>query len=578
MFGLVIKYDCCSRVVRVWTDSPAARTWRRIASTHSRTFAMATGATALIVLGNLVEPLLIRHLVDRAVLSKNTAVILPVALAWCVLFLAQHGLLLLRIMLLKRTAESAAHQLRLELLKVYLRRPESNHRHDPSEQILSITKDMTDAPQLWGAVPAALLFYLLSLSGALLFAFWLSPPLTAYMCIVLALVLLGGRVLSRRVTESARVAREALSSLGIPARRAFARIRMLHVYSAIPRASAELEELSERVQQRHQALGVWEWWGRVFANGSEFVSLGGVLLIGGYLVVRDRLSFGSLAAYAFYVTILSQALRELSAQLPALGQAVAALERVATPLMGPSTIASAEGAVPVGGPIRTIGLSDVSFAYGDRVVFSRCTARFASGTVHIIRGPSGSGKTTLINLLLGFSIPDEGHVQINGRTLRDLSLTSFWEQVVFIDQEELIFEDTVRYNLILANPRASDAQLLTALELVNLPSEHAFLGRDAVCLSTGEKRRLSVARGILRGAAVYLLDEPTANLDDANCAIITHILETLASAAIAIVATQDPRLSALTSTEYVVVGKRLIPLHEYQSDDLLAASVGGCKE
>jgi ATP-binding cassette, subfamily C, bacterial CydC len=141
-----------------------------------------------------------------------------------------------------------------------------------------------------------------------------------------------------------------------------------------------------------------------------------------------------------------------------------------------------------------------------------------------LMGPSGAGKTTVVNLLLRFLDPDEGRVTIGGRDVRELRQHDVRRMFALAGQNAHVFDSTIRANLSLARPTASDAELEDALHrarigewVASLPDGlETLVGEEGTQLSGGQRQRLTLARALLSAAPVLLLDEPTAHLDPAT--------------------------------------------------------------
>lgn len=163
----------------------------------------------------------------------------------------------------------------------------------------------------------------------------------------------------------------------------------------------------------------------------------------------------------------------------------------------------------------------VDFAYGRHQVLNGIGFPLETGSKTAVVGPSGSGKSTLMNLLLRFYDPDAGQIHIAGRNSMNWQPEEIRSAISIVDQSTYLFNDTLRKNLLLAHQGADDHKLLQALEDAHLMEWYNMLpngldtnlGEHGKQLSGGERQRLAVCRALLKDSPVWILDEPTANLD-----------------------------------------------------------------
>jgi thiol reductant ABC exporter CydD subunit len=210
--------------------------------------------------------------------------------------------------------------------------------------------------------------------------------------------------------------------------------------------------------------------------------------------------------------------------------------------------------------IRVEGLA-VSYAGRDGAGLPPTTLELAPGRIVAVTGPSGCGKSTLIAAMLGFVAPAEGRVVVGGTDLAQLDLTAWRERIAWVPQRPHLFAGTIADNIRLGRPQATLAEVQRAAELAGaaefiaaLPDGYAArLGEAGAGLSTGQRRRIALARAFLRDAPVLLLDEPTAGLDSETEAVVAEAVRKLVVGRTVLIATHRPALAAIAH-EVVPVG------------------------
>jgi ABC-type multidrug transport system fused ATPase/permease subunit len=223
-----------------------------------------------------------------------------------------------------------------------------------------------------------------------------------------------------------------------------------------------------------------------------------------------------------------EAVQPLASAFQGLGHSLAAAERIfaVTGAQPPVIESAAPQPIPAhpGGP-GACGLSfeHIHFAYrpGEREVLSDISFDLRPGSRVAIVGPSGAGKSTLVRLALRFWDPASGILRLNGEDIRRYSLRDLRDLIGVVAQDTYIFNDTLRANLLLARPEASEAEIEAAVEQAQLTDFVRQLpqglktrvGEQGLQLSGGERQRLAIARTFLKNAPILILDEATANLD-----------------------------------------------------------------
>jgi ATP-binding cassette subfamily B protein len=293
----------------------------------------------------------------------------------------------------------------------------------------------------------------------------------------------------------------------------------------------------------------------VFSGLVALVEVAGVLAVvtfGTWAVQDGRLTVGGLLAFLAYLTQLLRPVGDLSQLAASLLAASAGGERVVELLDRRPVVRERPGAVTLERVHGAVELDGVTFAYPDasRPILRDVSLQLSPGEVVALTGPSGCGKSTLARLLLRFADPQAGHVCLDGYDLRALALESVRENVAALLQETLLFDSSVRDNIAFARPAASRAQVESAARAAGA---HEFVlelaegydtrvGQRGRILSGGQRRRVEIARTLLRDAPVVVLDEPTAGLDADAAERLVEPLRALLSGRSALLISHDERL------------------------------------
>jgi ATP-binding cassette subfamily C protein CydC len=284
----------------------------------------------------------------------------------------------------------------------------------------------------------------------------------------------------------------------------------------------QIEVLNRKLAriERRQALisGLHESSGDLLTNLAMLVALVlAIPLVAGGEIRGIYLAFLALVALGVF-----EAATPLGAAFQTIGRTTAAGERLFEVSDSEPTIRNPKSPLPVPEDF-TLRFDNVSFRYGEGDPFSLEDVSFAlePGRKVAVVGPSGSGKSTLANLILRFRDPQGGEIRLGGRSLSEYAQEDVRRLVSVVPQSTHVFNDTLRNNLLLADPEANDEALELALERARISSFierlpdglDTHVGEHGSRLSGGERRRLAVARALLKDAPLLLLDEPTANLD-----------------------------------------------------------------
>lgn len=224
-----------------------------------------------------------------------------------------------------------------------------------------------------------------------------------------------------------------------------------------------------------------------------------------------------------------------------------------------------------------IELAGVSYAYGDRTVLDSASATIAHGSLVALVGESGGGKSTLAGIIAGRKGAYRGSVRIGGVELRDATAASLMRAVTLVPTNGYLFAGTLRDNLLLAQPSATDTELLRALDRTRVAAfVQANGGLDMVIneggtnLSGGQRQRVCMARALLHDSPIYVFDEATSNVDAASEAAIGEVIASLAGEHTVIVVAH--RLSTIVDADQILVLERGRIAEHGTHGELLAAA------
>ncbi|GAB7190478.1 ABC transporter ATP-binding protein [Kineococcus sp. NUM-3379] len=399
--------------------------------------------------------------------------------------------------------------------------------------------------------------------GALVLMGLLDPVLLG---VTLTAVVLGigiSLVAVRSLSAVELVGRERVGAMTAAVSRVLSALRTIRASGATDR------ELAQVVRAAAEARDASVHAARVRAAVSPLMGIAfqgafiAVLGVGGARVAAGSTSVADLVTFVLLLFTLIFPLGQLFGVWTVLQSGIAALTRIDEVLR---TQVEREEPRPVPGPRRqgpgvpALELDDVVFTYpGGERALDGVSFAVPRGTRTALVGPSGAGKSTVLTLVERFADPDSGAVRLDGVDLRDLPLPQLRARLGYVEQDAPVLAGTLRSNLLLAAPQASEQDVLRVLAAVGLTELatrgeaglDAEVGEGGVLLSGGQRQRLAIARSLLAGAELLLLDEPTASLDARNEALLRDALDAAAEQRTLLVVAH--RLSTVVDSDQIVV-------------------------
>ena len=296
---------------------------------------------------------------------------------------------------------------------------------------------------------------------------------------------------------------------------------------------------------------------------SEFLGIAviGILLwYGGQMVLLDKsLNAGLFITYmglAYQILTPAKAISQASYSVK---KGNAAAERVLEILETESNIVDLPDAIKKTEFTTDINIKNISFKYQDDWVLKDFSLKVPKGHTVALVGQSGSGKSTIANLITRFYDVNEGSINIDSKNIKEITQNSLRKLLGLVTQDSILFNDTVKGNLLVANQNASDEEIIDALKIANawefvelLPKGiESNIGDSGNKLSGGQKQRLSIARAVLKNPPIMILDEATSALDSESEQLVQNALENMMKNRTSIVIAH--RLSTIQKANNIVV-------------------------
>lgn len=390
-------------------------------------------------------------------------------------------------------------------------------------------------------------------------AFWVSPMLCVVSLVItpllaLPIALVGGRLLdnARRGRKTGFLLMDRLMDL-------CAGLRLIKIYKSEDHELREYRTLAERHYQLQVRATGYQALAGVLLEAIAGCGMVLVIVLGGFEVLRGRMSWPALLTFIMALTALFEPVRKGAHIYAAVQQYTPGMERIGQLLAHSPDIRDRPDALPLPRPPRTLTLENVSFDYGHNAVLRDLNAEIRAGEVIGIVGPSGAGKSTLMSLLLRFYDPTRGRICFDGTDLRDLKLSSLYDHLAAVLQTPFVFNATVRENIRYGRMDATDAEVERAARDANLHDEimalpngyDTRLGLGGQDISGGQRQRLNIARALVKDAPILLLDEATSSLDSVSEVRIQQAIDRLMKGRTVIAIAH--RLSTLRCADRIIV-------------------------
>ena len=542
-----------------------------------KTYALAFALMAVAAGATAIGAYLIGDLINQAYVHKSLPGIVAIGFITAVIFLVKAGATYGHTVVLSRIANHIIAQNQRQMFQALIRQNLSffSERHS-SEFLARLTTGAAAASQTLNLLVGAVGRDLLSLIGLAIVMIVQDPIMSFFSFVVVPPALIVLRKLIRRIrtiarsqfTGGVRILETMQETVqGIRNIKAFTLEDVMH--ARLDATVAELERESNK-------------WARVANRASPLMeglggfAIAGAMIYGGWRVIETGATPGQFFSFLAAFMLAYEPAKRLARLNIDLNTALVGVRILYEIIDTPPTEPSDDGKPQFKLTTARVDFNDVRFGYrAGETVIRGMTFVAEPGKVTALVGPSGSGKSTVLNLVLRFYDVESGSIVIDGQNIVDVSRQSLRRQIAYVGQDVFLFHGTIRDNIAVGKPGASDDEIVAAAKAAHA---HEFIagfpagydtpvGERGTQLSGGERQRVAIARALIKDAPIILLDEATASLDSESERLVQDAIAHLCQGRTTIVIAH--RLQTIMHADRIMVVEGGTIVESGRHDELL---------
>jgi ATP-binding cassette subfamily B protein len=509
---------------------------------------------------SVLQPYLIRLSVDSleyhpnlGVLTRYIGLFIAAAAGQSLLMFAQRSTI-------NRVSRYVEYDLRNDMF-LHLQSLDGDFYRDmhTGDLMARLTNDLNQVRQFIGMGLISLVSTIIMLTAVAILMVWIDWRLAVTAFLVLPFVSISMVLVSRAVQRRFRKVQDQFGQLSTLAQENFSGIRVVKAFVQEDREVGAFARANEEYVRRNLSYvrlsGImWPLMSVVMG-----IAMALVLFVGGREVASGAITLGELVQFNIYLALLSWPMISLGWVVNMFQQGAASMERIMEVMNRHPSIRDTGRTLPVDRVYGRLEFRNVGVKYGDAWVFRDVSFDVPQGSTTAIVGATGEGKTTLMSLVPRILEADEGEVLIDGVDVRRIPLETLRGAVGYVPQDTFLFSSTLRENTMFGVRSASDADVLSALEVSRLSKDieqftsglDTIVGERGVSLSGGQKQRTALARAIMRDPTILILDDAMSSVDTQTQAEILSGLKRIMAERTTLITSM--RISTIKDADQIIV-------------------------
>lgn len=375
-------------------------------------------------------------------------------------------------------------------------------------------------------------FSAIALLGVIFYRNW---QLALISFLVIPATVYPAQLIGKRIKRLSRLGQEKMGDVSSVLQETFSGVKVIKAFGLEEREVRKFKGKNSEFYDYVRKSIKYEALTAPLMEGITSLGVAGVIWFGGYSVISGKMTSAELFSFITAMALVYSPVRKLINSYNILQRSMGAAERVFEIIDQKPDIVDPPDPLPINRAEGLVMFDSVSFSYDSEPVLQEITIKAEKGQIIALVGQSGGGKTTLVSLLTRFYDVTAGAVLIDGIDIRRLSIKDLLRQVALVDQETILFNDTIANNIRYGNSDATDAEVEAAASaayahdfVLEMPEGYRTnIGDRGVRLSGGQRQRLCIARAILKDAPILILDEATSALDTESEQMVQSALNNL---------------------------------------------------